>query len=453
MNKIFRRQFWLVTGFFKKYHRIIIGSLVASVIIGFLGIKLTQVLPRPKQILRIAIIGQYTSQTLPPIVKNLLNSGLTKIGPNSTVIGNLADNWQVVDEGKTYIFNLKPNLIWSNGAQLKAKDIQINIPNVKSEINGASQIIFHLPEVFAPFPSALTNPVTNDKGLTPSPYKVSLTQNTNGVITSFDLQNASQEILIKVYPNTNQSFTAYKLGEVDAIYNYLPSSDISVTNFGTSSATNNFNQALVIFFNTQNPALKDKSIRQGIAYAIKDKSFGMSRSLTPISTQSWAYNPLVKTYDYDPDKAGKLITAALPDKTKILNLELATMPQYLDVAEKIKSELDSNLINLTIKVVTTRPENYQLYLTLFDIPPDPDQYIFWHSTQNTNISHFNNEKIDKALEDGRRTLDDQERKRIYNEFQRTFAEELPALFLYYPQYLNLARKEAIFTQVKPDLAL
>ena len=452
MNKLLRRQLWLVSGFFKKYHRIIIASLVFTLFLGVIGVKLIKVLPPPKDTIRIGLIGQYTNQTLPPLVKNLLNSGLTKIGPNSTILGNLAHKWVIEEEGNTYVFSLKPNLIWSNGDVLTADDILINIPNVKTEVKNSTDIIFHLPETFSPFPSVLTNPVTNSQGLTPSLYRVALTQNTNGIITSFNLTSKTQNISIKIYPNPSQSFTGYKLGEVDAIYNF-PKENEQIDKYGVISSTVNFNQSLVVFFNTQNPILKDKSVRQGIAYAIKDKAFGHSRSLTPISSQSWAYNPLVKTYDYDHEKASKLIRNSLPDNSQTLSLELATMPQYLDIAEKIKSEIDSDLINLTIKVVTNRPDNYQLYLALFEIPTDPDQYIFWHSTQNTNISHINNEKIDKALEDGRRNINDQDRKRVYNEFQRTFAEELPALFLYFPQYLNLARTPTIFTKIKPELAL
>lgn len=452
MNKFFRRQLWLFSGFFRKYYRVIIGSLVLSVLLGFTGLKLLRSIPAQKQTLRLAIIGQYTNQSLPPLVKNLLNSGLTQVGENQNIIGNLAEKWAIQNDGKTYIFTLKPNLFWSDGSPLKASDIAINIGNINVETKRDDQIIFNLPESFSPFPSALTSPTVNKKGLTASHYQISLTQNSNGLISKIELSNQDQVIIIKIYPNPSLALTAYKLGEVDAIYNYPLRYD-SLDKYGFLTTTNSNNQALAIFFNYQNPILKDKGIRQGIAYAIKDKSFGFTRSLTPISTASWAYNPLVKTYDYDISRATKLIRDNLPDKAQVLSLELAAMPQFLEIAEKIKSQLDSNLINLNVKVVTSRPDNYQLYLSLFEIPPDPDQYIFWHSTQGTNISHVNNEKIDKDLEDGRRILDQNERKRIYNEFQRTFAEELPALFLYYPQYINLARNKSIFESIKPNLAL
>ncbi|MBI1871894.1 ABC transporter substrate-binding protein [Candidatus Collierbacteria bacterium] len=453
MTKIIRRQFWLISAFFKKYYQIVIGSLIFSLLAGFIGVRLVKLLPQPKPVIRVAVIGQYTNQSLPPLVKNILNSGLTKVGPKSNIIGNLASKWEIENDDKTYAFTLKPDITWSDGDSIKAADIVFNIPNVKTETKGNDQLVFHLPDSFSPFPSVLTNPVTNKKGLTAGNFKVSLSQNTNGLISKIELSSDKQQIVVKVYGSSNQALTAYKLGEVDAIFNYPLHEEGTLQKYGTIQSLDNFNQALVLFINTQNPILKDKSIRQGIAYAIKDKSFSFSRSLTPISIDSWAYNPLVKTYDYDQVRAIKLIRDNLPDRGQVLSLELATMPQFLDTAEKIKEEIDSNLINLNIKVVTSRPEDYQLYLTLFEIPPDPDQYIFWHSTQGTNISHINSEKIDKSLEDGRRTIDQQERKKIYNEFQRTFAEELPAIFLHYPRYLNLARSQAIFDIINPETAL
>jgi len=79
-------------------------------------------------------------------------------------------------------------------------------------------------------------------------------------------------------------------------------------------------------------------------------------------------------------------------------------------------------------------------LSAQDIPIDPDQYIFWHSTQaNTNITGLVNAKIDKLLEDGRMEQDQEKRKKIYIDFQKRLVDELPALFLYYPTSYTVTR--------------
>lgn len=454
MNKFFRRQFWLISAFLKQYYRIIIGSIIFSIFVGLVINSYIKHLSQKQGEIRIGLIGQYTPQSLPNLVKNILNSGLTKIGPNQTVVSNLAEKWETTDNGKTYIFSLKKDLLWSDGSALKTSDIALNIPDVDIAYPSDNQITFVLPQTFSPFPSALTNPVTNKAGLTISAFNVSLTQNTNGLLTKIKLRSKDQIIDIRIFPSSNQALISYKLGELDAIYNYPKVEDTDLTEYGKIHENNNYHQAVALFFNNQDSLLKNKSLRQGIAYAIKDKTFGNDRAIGPISLTSWAFNPLVKLYDYDAIRAASLIRGSLPDKSQTLNLELATIPQYLSIAERIKKDLDPNLINLNIKVVTSKPESYQLFLTLFEIPTDPDQYVFWHSSHGTNnISHANNERIDKDLEDGRRTDDLTARKQIYNDFQRTFDEELPTLFLFYPKYFNLTRREAIFAIINPETAL
>ncbi|MCS7092795.1 MAG: peptide-binding protein, partial [Patescibacteria group bacterium] len=77
---------------------------------------------------------------------------------------------------------------------------------------------------------------------------------------------------------------------------------------------------------------------------------------------------------------------------------------------------------------------------IYDIPLDPDQYSLWHSMQTeSNISKYANPRIDKLLEDGRVTIDIQERKKIYLDFQRFLLEDAPCVFLYHPEYYSIVR--------------
>ncbi|MFA5795842.1 MAG: hypothetical protein WC885_01540, partial [Candidatus Shapirobacteria bacterium] len=74
------------------------------------------------------------------------------------------------------------------------------------------------------------------------------------------------------------------------------------------------------------------------------------------------------------------------------------------------------------------------------IPADPDQYTFWHSTQEkTNITHLNNSRIDKLLEEGRLTFNLQDRKKIYLDFQKFLLEESPVIFISYPTIYSVSR--------------
>jgi len=73
-----------------------------------------------------------------------------------------------------------------------------------------------------------------------------------------------------------------------------------------------------------------------------------------------------------------------------------------------------------------------------DLPPDPDLYEMWHSTQATdegqNYGAFANRDADELLEEARLINDPAQRAELYRQFQEIFAEEVPALLLYYPIY-------------------
>ena len=65
--------------------------------------------------------------------------------------------------------------------------------------------------------------------------------------------------------------------------------------------------------------------------------------------------------------------------------------------------------------------------------------LLWHSDGPDNITHYKNLRIDKLLEDGRKTVDVAKRKAIYNDFQKYLLEDAPAVFLYYPDEYTITR--------------
>ena len=117
------------------------------------------------------------------------------------------------------------------------------------------------------------------------------------------------------------------------------------------------------------------------------------------------------------------------------------MLQYLDLAESIATSWRETLgVQVDVKVVSGVTSDYQIILADFTPPVDPDQYSIWHSTQPTNFTHFSNLKIDKLLEDGRRTSDQKLRQEIYQDFQRFLLEDCPAVFLFKSNSYTLSRQ-------------
>lgn len=437
MIKSFRERIWFIKGFFKKYSKQVVLSIVVTIILSLLANILTKNMPGRTKEIRIGIVGQFSANQLPSSIINFLNAGLISLDDNLQPTPGLAESWTIEDNDSTYNFKLRSGLKWYGGNDVKASDIKFSIPNIIIETQDPNIIKFKIPTKFAPFLSLLNIPLLNQKGAIVGDYDIRLKQKSSGYITQIILESNTKIIVFNVYSTAKQAILAYKLGQLDLIMDLPSEYENELKLYANIIKKTDFNRVVMLIFNQTDQNLKEKNIRQGIAYALKEKSFGETEALTTINPNSWAFSPLVKTYSYNNQRAGELIKSPI-------TLELATTPELLPIAEIIKSQLDSDLIKINTRVVTSTPDQFQLLLTTYNIPTDPDQYRDWHSTQATNIGKGADEKIDKLLEDGRVNMDQKERKRIYIDFQKTFSEELPALVLYNPSLIDVVRKKDNF---------
>ena len=400
MIKNIRKNLWYISAYVAKYKYLIVVGLVLSVILGFVISKVQKILPGlSNKDIHIGLVGQYSATNLPIQVTRFLNSGLTTVGAQQTTILNLAQDEQIDDSETSYTYKIKQGLNWSDGKPIKSSDINISIPRVRLETIDSETLKFILPAKFAPFPSILSFPITNQEGLLPDPFKIILKQKSSGVLTQVIIDNGQYKTFIKLYPTSSQAITGYKLGQVDAIVD-LPvlENNHQLTNFGIINQYIDQQSLVLLIINHQDSSLSNKSIRQGLAYSLDLDYQSRQKALTTINPNSWTYNPLVKEYLPDPKRAKELIASDL-------NLELSTTPDLLPIAEEIKDSINISNLTINIKVVSSTPKDFQLLLTTFNIPQDPDQYPFWHSTQASNAGRSSSEKLDKLLEDGRTTLD------------------------------------------------
>ena len=111
---------------------------------------------------------------------------------------------------------------------------------------------------------------------------------------------------------------------------------------------------------------------------------------------------------------------------------MKTMSKYRPEAEELANSWKQLGVQVKIENVEGLPSDFQMYLGDFRLPKDPDQYPLWHSGQRNNITQFKSLRIDKLLEDGRKTTDENERIKIYYDFQKYLIDESPAVFLYFP---------------------
>ena len=441
MFKSLRRYYWVSQSFLARHTQIIVrttGIVLTLILIFFL---FSRYIPTQKHTLRIGRVGKYTLETFPADLQNLLSHGLVSLDDEGIITPALAKTWEVKDDGKTYIFTLDNSISWHDGSPLIPEDITYNFQEVETEL-GENTITYRLKEPFAPFFSVLSRPILKKNKFGTKEFRLTKTQISSGVLQAITLENQRERRIYKFYPTETSSLTAYKLGEIDTVERLSFVSDTTRSDKTSLVEGNNQqdSQQSVLFFNNNDVLLSSKPARQALAYAISDKTFGKERVISPINKSSWAYNNLVKTYDYDQGRAKALFSQDIKDVGS-QKLELKTILPYLSVAESIaESWRDTLGVAVEVKVVSSLTSDYQIILADFTPPPDPDQYSIWHSTQPTNFTHFSNLKIDKLLEDGRRTSDKQLRKEIYQDFQRFLLEDSPAVFLFKSASFTLSRK-------------
>ncbi len=424
----------------KYYLFIIFGTLAGSC--GYL--YRVQILKIYRQInhpdLIIGYSGLNSPNKLPVEIGKLISYGLTTVESNHKIITSpIVDSYQTSADNLIYTFKLKPNLYWHNGKQLSAADIKLSINNVETTPIDRLTLQVKLKETFAPLLSSLSSPLYYFQLIGLGPYKVKSLILQDSFLKTIKLESLDNkdDITYRFYNNENDLITAFKLGEVNVIKTYkLPPEFKKWPKLAIDQKIETDRRYLAVFLNTSK--ISSKPLRQALAYATPKTPEPGQRCLGPISPTSWAYNPSIKTYNFNPDRAQELL-----DKEKLAKIKLSVVdPSLLAQAEQIAKSWTKTLgVEVESKVVSAFDDSdFDAILAYGLITTDPDQYLFWHSTQKTNLTKINNSRLDKLLEEGRRQTDIGKRKEIYLDFQRYLLEESPAIFLSYPTVYTVSKE-------------
>lgn len=379
---------------------------------------------------KIGISGLYTLDNLPIEIKQLISLGLTTFTNNNRPEkSTLVKEWKIENDNKDFIFTINTDIKWHDGQKLKPSDINYQIKGAQIEILNKDQLKISLNTPYSPILSLLSGPIIKKGTIGLGQYKVNRVTFQKDFIKTIRLTALDENITDKTYIFYDQEsklIEAYKLGEINVIENISSPQDLSLWPKTKITPKSQIDQSYIaIFLNTKKFAQKE--IRQALAYATPKTPNKEERALGPISPLSWAYNDSVKPYNFSPQKAQNL----LKDFNDLSNINLVVNNRkLLPLADEIKESWQTILdikVNVSIEN-QINPDNYDGILAYAAIPKDPDQYEFWHSTQNTNITRINNPKIDKLLEEGRQIFDIQKRKELYQEFQKILLEESPVIF-------------------------
>jgi peptide/nickel transport system substrate-binding protein len=216
-------------------------------------------------------------------------------------------------------------------------------------------------------------------------------------------------------------------------------------------------------FNLSDPRFADRRVRQAFAHAINKRELidgvrlGLGREATgPYKPGTWAYNPNVRSYPYDMDKARELLAAAgwrhrnadgiLVKDGQPFTFVLRTNQgndERRKVAEIVQASLKDLGVRVDIQVIEwasflkeyIKKKRFEAIILGWGIGLDPDQYEVWHSSKSgpddLNRIGYANPEADEMLEKGRASCVEAERKKYYDRFQEILADDQPIVFLYF----------------------
>lgn len=323
------------------------------------------------------------------------------------------------------------------------------------------------------------NPVTNNafnKGtpVTTGPFKVERYTSGQSVVLArnddyFGDKAHLDKIVFSVVPDANTQIAQALSGEIQIM---LLDNKAAVDRVKSAPNLKVASRPLVQYYwlalNQTDERFQDVRVRQAFMYAINrpaiissiEKGFGKIANSAITPALAAYYDPtLEKEYAYDPEKAKKLLTEAgwKMGGDGVMAKGGKPFQFAMDVGQKgilepaneliqqdlkkvgIVAELSSKEWNSYIQKVVVR-RDYVATVNWWVYPSDPDVLPYYHSTaagKGFNIPGFKDAKLDDLLKQGQAASEPEQRKAIYRQLQRYMADNLPYIFLWYPEEIDV----------------
>jgi len=281
------------------------------------------------------------------------------------------------------------------------------------------------------------------------------------------------KIVFKIINDQNTAIAALKDGGVDDYYSIPPKLFQELKKNDSAKAKLNIDTPptflyTFIAFNTRNPKLSDKRVREAFAHCVNKNqineviNFNMSKLVeTFVHPLQKHYNGDIKAFGYDLDAARKLLDEAGWKDTdgdgyrdKMINGEKVKLsldykiPAGNKGREEVGLLIQEDLKKVGIALTITAREgsvfqqdldkrDFEISYVAYTMDPvmsDPKQ--LWSTSEATaggsNMCGFGNEASDKLINDLRSEMDEAKRIELYKKLQAVVHDEIPCLFMFSP---------------------
>lgn len=279
-------------------------------------------------------------------------------------------------------------------------------------------------------------------------------------------------IIFRFYPSEADMVDALKSGEIESAPGISPRNIAELPLNSHTVERTTLPRVFAVFLNqNQAPIFAEKAVREALNAAVAREEIieaGLSGYGTPIdgpippgilSTQS--IPPLIDTMSQSArrEEARDILAAAGweldesqgvwedGDTTLAFSLATADTPELIATAAALVESWRALGADVSLEIFSTsdlstgviRPREYQALLFGEIVGRTLDLFAFWHSSQRTdpglNLALYTNSSADSLLSDARAETDRGAREEMYVEFTDVVAEDVPAVFLYAPDFV------------------
>jgi peptide/nickel transport system substrate-binding protein len=328
------------------------------------------------------------------------------------------------------------------------------------------------------------------------PYKLyDVERNASGVPQNYNLVPFDQypmgsahiaHLIIKTFSNEKNMIEAYQQGDIQSMYDVSPQVAKSIARGDSQVHTAPLARVFGIFFNqNQAPVLANKEVRQALQLAtdrqaIIDNVLGgygiaitdpippgalpadTNLSVAVATTSVEGAIKILTDAGWKPNTEG-IMTKKVGKETAVLQFSISTSdtPELVQAANMVKVMWQKIGANVGVKIFETgelnqsviRPRKYDALLFGEIIGRDLDLYAFWHSSgrldPGLNIAEYVNVKADKILEKARTITNMQDRLDQYAAFETEVRNDIPAIFLYAPDFIYILPKSIKGASIGP----
>jgi peptide/nickel transport system substrate-binding protein len=440
------------------------------------------------------------------IMNFLVFSGVTEVDRAGVVKPDLAESWTASDDQKVWTFKIRKGVKWHHGREVDAEDVKVTLERVidkttgsvarvnfeiidKMELLDSHTIRFTLKLPYAGFADVLSDRqarvVPRDKletlasepsGSGPFKFKsfrpgdrLELVRNPDYFVKDVPKLDG---ILFRIMPESAAQIAALETGEIDLVWN-LPLESIEQFKKNPKVVVDAVPTSTWdgIIMNLAHKPFDDPRVRRAIAKAIDKKALvevalygNGTPTHTMISPAHPYYNKELKIEDPDPAGAKKLLAeAGLPNGFKTTIYVPSGRPARERVGVAVREMLKPIGVDVDVqrvpwdKFVKEIEGKAAFYVDGFFSRPtiDTSIYPWYHSSGswNNQLWNYKNEAIDKVLDAARAAKTDEERARLYKEFQKHALEDPPGIIPYVLNHVNAYRSSVKNFQSSPMMWL